>query len=259
MGDTQSYPAVIVTGGAQGIGAAIVRRFAREGYPVLVADIQGEVAEGLARELRDAGQTVASVAMDVRSKKENMNVGRVAEELLGSAPGILILCAGAQTFQFADQVTEEEWDFVQEVNSRGTFFGLQGASHYLADQGAVVAVSSIQARLAGPLYPHYSASKAAILSLVRSFAVAMAPRGIRVNAVAPGVIMTDLWHRADKEISALEGREPGSAKEERIARVPLKRAGTPEDVANSVFFLASPDASYITGETIHVCGGDVML
>lgn len=89
--------------------------------------------------------------------------------------------------------------------------------------------------------------------------MALAPQQIRVNAVAPGVIATDLWEKADREISQLLDLKPGAARAERISKVPLQRAGTPEDVAHSVYFLASSGASYITGETIHVCGGDVML
>src|SRR5690606_29022766 len=102
-------------------------------------------------------------------------------------------------------------------------------------------------------------SKAAVLSLVKSFAAALAPQGIRVNAVAPGIVDTPLWDRADATLSALKGQDAGEARKARIAAVPLQRAGTPADMAAATSFLLSPDASYITGECIHVCGGDVML
>jgi NAD(P)-dependent dehydrogenase (short-subunit alcohol dehydrogenase family) len=166
--------------------------------------------------------------------------------------------AGVQTFQKAVDVTVAEWDRVLDINARGTLLSIQAAATMPAGS-AIVAMASIQGRLGGPYYPHYSASKAAVLSLVKSFALALAGNGIRVNAVAPGIIDTPLWDEADRRLSALKGEEPGMARAERIAAVPLGRAGTPADVAAAVSFLLSDDASYITGECIHVCGGDVML
>ena len=251
--------AVIVTGGAGGIGRAIAARFLQAGYPVLIAGNNLEKLQETVQALARGDMPVRGHFTDVRVKSENFALGEVCEKELGVTAHTLVLCAGVQTFQRAELVTEEEWDYVQSVNSKGAFFGFQAAGSFLPEGGSVVAISSIQARLGGPLYPHYSASKAAMLSLVRSFSLALAPRGIRVNAVAPGVIATGLWEKADREISSLLSLKPGAARKDRISRVPLQRAGTPEDVAHSVYFLASSDASYITGETIHVCGGDVML
>lgn len=250
---------VIVTGGASGIGRGIVARFLEGGHPVLVADNnEGKLAETVETFSSSSSQVQGHV-MDVRDKDQNFALGSVCEAAFGAPARTLVLCAGVQTFQHAKDVTEEEWDYVQSVNSKGAFFGFQAAGDFLPEDSSVVAIASIQARLGGPLYPHYSASKAALLSLVRSFSLALAPQQIRVNAVAPGVIATDLWETADREISQLLSLKPGAARAERISKVPLQRAGTPEDVAHSVYFLASDGASYITGETIHVCGGDVML
>ena len=250
---------VIVTGGASGIGRGIAARFLEEGHSVLVADINKEKLAETLDGFSQWGSKVHGHVADVRSKEENQALGPACVSVFGEPADTLVLCAGVQTFQHASKVTEEEWDYVQSVNSKGAFFGLQAAGEFLPDGGSVVAISSIQARLGGPLYPHYSASKSALLSLVRSFSLALAPQKIRVNVVAPGVIATDLWDKADREISQLLNLPPGAAREERISKVPLQRAGTPEDVAHAVYFLASPGASYITGETIHVCGGDVML
>jgi NAD(P)-dependent dehydrogenase (short-subunit alcohol dehydrogenase family) len=171
----------------------------------------------------------------------------------------LVCNAGVQTFAGALDVVTDDWDRVLAINARGTFLGLQEAGRVMPDGAAIVSIASIQGRLAAPNYAHYAASKAAILSLTKSFAMVLAPRRIRVNSVAPGIIETPLWDEADRQLSRLQQAEPGVARAQRIAAVPLGRAGRPEDVAAAVSFLLSDDASYITGECIHVCGGDVML
>ncbi|WP_257790999.1 SDR family NAD(P)-dependent oxidoreductase [Mycetocola zhujimingii] len=253
----------VVTGGAQGIGEGIVRRLVADGARVLIADLQYDRAAALADELNAAGASAAAARVDVADKSSVDEIPSQVEDAFGAPFDLLVCNAGVQTFQHAVDVSAEEWDRVLDVNARGTLFSMQMAARAINTDPtsfpAIVAMASIQARLGSPYYPHYSASKAAVLSLVRSFAVTLAPRGIRVNAVAPGVIDTPLWAVADEKISALKGVAPGSARESRIAAVPLGRMGTPEDVAASTSFLASSDASYITGECIHVSGGDVML
>jgi NAD(P)-dependent dehydrogenase (short-subunit alcohol dehydrogenase family) len=126
-------------------------------------------------------------------------------------------------------------------------------------RGTIINMASIMGRNGHPLYPHYAASKAAIISLTKSFALALAPYGIRVNSVGPGIVDTALWAQMDTEWAELEGLKPGEPKAQRIEQVPLRRAGTPEDVANAVAFLATDQASYITGECIHSSGGSLML
>jgi NAD(P)-dependent dehydrogenase (short-subunit alcohol dehydrogenase family) len=241
--------AAVVTGAAQGIGAAIAARLASGGARVVVADIDLPGAEKTAAEI---GGDAEPMWLDVADPD---SVAR-----LGSLRFSLLVCnAGVQTFQRAVDVSVDEWDRVLDVNARGTMLTLQAGARAMRDGGSVVAVASIQGRLGAPYYPHYAASKAAVISLVKSFALALAPRGIRVNAVAPGIVDTPLWDLADENLSRLRGVEPGAARKERIAAVPLGRAGTPEDVAAATSFLLSADASYITGECLHVCGGDVML
>lgn len=253
----------VVTGGAQGIGEGIVRRLVEDGASVLIADLQEARATELARALSASGARAAAVGVDVADRSSVDEIPRAVEAAFGAPLDLLVCNAGVQTFQHAVDVSTEEWDRVVDVNARGTLYSLQMAAHAMdasaSPARSIVATASIQARLGSPYYPHYSASKAAVLSLVRSFALTLAPQGIRVNAVAPGVIDTPLWEVADRAISALRGVAPGSAREARIAAVPLGRMGTPEDVAASVAFLASDDAAYITGECLHVCGGDVML
>lgn len=253
----------VVTGGAQGIGEAIVRRLAEEGALVLIADRNIRGAETLASEL---GKAVRAVYTDVSDAESVHALPATTERAFGRTFDLFVSNAGIQTFQRGVDVTASEWDAVLDVNARGLLFCLQTAARSMipaspgsVDAPAFVTIASIQARLPGPYYPHYSASKAAALSLVRSFATELAPRGIRVNAVAPGIVATTLWDRADAALSELTGREPGAARQERINSVPLRRPGTPEDIAAAVAFLLSGDASYITGECIHVCGGDLMV
>jgi len=253
----------VVTGAAQGIGAGVADRLVADGARVLVADLNLELAQETAARL---GENAVAFRLDVADRASVDAIPAAAQEAFGAPMDLLVCNAGIQTWTNAVDVTTEEWDAILDVNARGILYCLQMASRAMpqatpgsAAAPAVVAMASIQGRLAGPFYPHYSASKAAVLSLVKSFAVALAPQGIRVNAVAPGIVDTPLWDRADAALSALKGQDAGEARVARIAAVPLQRPGNPADMAAATSFLLSPDASYITGECIHVCGGDVML
>lgn len=249
----------VVTGGAQGIGAGIVDRLSRDGARLVIADVNEAAATKLAALLRDRGADALGVGYDV---SEPMNHGALSarvEAEFGQPYRYFVCNAGVQTFARALDLTTDEWDRVMSVNARGTLLGLQEAGRVMPDGAAVVSIASIQGRLGAPNYAHYAASKASVLSLTKSFAVALAPRRIRVNSVAPGIIETPLWDVADEALTRLKQARPGVVRAQRIASVPLGRAGKPEDVGAAVSFLLSDDAAYITGECIHVCGGDVML
>lgn len=263
MSNRFQHRTAVVTGAAQGIGAGIAERLVSEGAKVLVADLDLDAAEATARRL---GESASACHLDVADRASVDALPEATQIAFGAAMTLLVCNAGVQTWTHAVDVTTAEWDACLDVNARGILYCLQMASRAMPqavpgspDAPAIVVMASIQGRLAGPYYPHYSASKAAVLSLVKSFAAALAPQGIRVNAVAPGIVDTPLWSRADTALSALTGRNAGEARAERVAAVPLQRAGTPADVAAAAAFLLSPDASYITGECVHVCGGDVML
>jgi NAD(P)-dependent dehydrogenase (short-subunit alcohol dehydrogenase family) len=150
---------------------------------------------------------------------------------------------------------------VLDTNVGGVFNVTRAVVPYMIMQraGRIINLSSVSASKGGRGQTNYAASKGAIEAFTRALAVELAPRNVLVNAVAPGVIETPLWDVADEKLSRLNGQQPGVARAQRIAAVPLGRAGTPEDVAAATSFLLSADASYITGETLHVCGGDVML
>jgi len=249
----------VVTGGAQGVGEGIATRLAQDGAHVVIADLNVTAASAAAARLAAEGWRADAVRLDIADPDSVAALGPAIRAVTDSPVNYFVANAGVQTFQRATELPVDEWDLVMTVNARGTMLSLQEAARLMPDGAAIVAIASIQGRVGAPFYPHYGASKAAILSLVKSFALALAPRRVRVNSVAPGIVATALWDQADLRLSALTGRAPGAARAERIASVPLGRAGSPEDVAAAVAFLLSDDASYITGECIHVCGGDVML
>ena len=168
-------------------------------------------------------------------------------------------------------MTEEDWDRVVDTNLKGTVFCMQAVGRQMIRQvppevaaagcgpdrsyGKIVNFSSISGRHGRSVQMAYAASKAAIISVTQSAALAFSPYNINVNAVCPGVVPTPMWEQIDRDRSRLMGAQPGEALKAFIDKVPLLRAGSPEDVAGAVAFLCSPDADYITGQTLNVDGG----
>lgn len=252
----------VVTGAAGGIGRAVAHRIASEGSAVLVTDVDAEGAEAVAKEICTSGGRAAALGVDVRDETQVRTIPGACLTDLGGPPSLFVSNAGYQTFASIGEIDEEQWRNVFDVNAHGSFLTMRMAADCLERHqltGTIVTIASIQARVGSVYYAHYSASKAAVLSLTKSFALSLAPRGSRVNCVAPGVIDTDLWAKADREMARMRGIPAGVPKRERIAQVPLGRGGTPADVAAAVAFLSSDDAAYVTGECLHVCGGDIML
>ncbi len=175
----------------------------------------------------------------------------------------------AQTRPFLE-LTEEDWDQVVDTNLKGTVFCMQAVGRQMVRQvpqevlvqgradcsyGKIVNFSSISGRRGRSVQMAYAASKAAIISVTQSAALAFGPYNINVNAVCPGVIPTPMWEQIDLDRARLMGARPGEAMKAFIEKVPLQRAGSPQDVAGAVAFLCSPDADYITGQTLNVDGG----
>lgn len=257
-----SQSIALVTGAGGGIGSAVALRLARDGAAVVAVDRDAAQLGPVVAAVRAAGGACAGVVADIARHGQVEELADAAEREFGRCADLVVANAGHQTFAPVESIPMAEWDDVMAVNARGTFMTLRAACARMVRTGvpgAAVAVASIQGRLGSLYYPHYSASKAAVINMTKSLALWAAPHGVRVNAVAPGIVETPLWERADRELAALRGVAPGVPRAERIARVPLKRAGRPEDVAGAVAFLLGEDASYITGECLHVCGGDVML
>ncbi len=258
----------IVTGAGQGIGRAIALRLAQQGADVAVVDINQANAEQSTRDIGAMGRRSLAVAFDLSSVAGIPAMMDRIEGELGPID-ILVNNAGlAQTRPFLE-ISEADWDRVIDVNEKGTFFCIQAAGARMLARvpaavrscgetdrsyGKIVNLSSISGRRGRSEQPHYAASKAAIISLTQSAALAFAPF-VNVNAIAPSIVATPMWEQIDRDRSRLAGRAPGHAMKSYTERIPLKRPGTVEDMAAAVAFLCSPDADYITGQCLNVDGG----
>jgi len=238
----------LVTGGARGIGKAIAGALAARGVGVAVADIDAEAAGATAMELEAAGAKALAVRMDVSSAEDVSRAVSEVKEHFGRLD-ILVNNAGITRDGLLMRMKEEDWDSVININLKSVFLCSREAVKVMAKQryGRIVNIASVVAFMGNPGQANYSASKAGIVGLTKTTAREYASRGITVNAVAPGFIMT-----------AMTDALPENVKEEMKRAIPLGSFGTPEDVAASVVFLASPEAGYITGQVIHVNGGMYM-
>lgn len=236
---------VVVTGGARGVGRAIARGLAERGAHVILADVDGGAARAAAAQLREEGLRVHAQAVDVADEDSVAVLADVAER-----DGRLVAWvnnAGVNGSANVADMSLEDFERLLRVNVVGCFLGTRAAARALgAGGGAIVNLSSISARVALPDNAHYGATKGAIESFSRHAAVDLAARGIRVNCVAPGSVRTAM--------TAGRYAQPGVLAA-RVARIPLGRVAEPEDVAGAVSFLCSPDAAYVTGQTIAVDGG----
>ena len=237
----------IVTGGAQGIGEACIRRFAREGAEVVVADIHDTRGAALASELGGL-----YVHCDVGVKTQ---VDALVAQTMETYGRIDVLVNNAGIFKAADflDVTEADFDEVLRINLKGSFLVGQAVAREMAKagKGSIVNMSSVNAVLTIPTISSYNVSKGGINQLTRVMALVLADKGVRVNAVAPGTIATELAYKA-----VLTSEE---AKTKVMSRTPMKRLGEPSEVADIVAYLASDAASYITGEIVVVDGGRMTL
>ena len=237
----------LVTGGAQGIGEACARRFAREGALPVIADIDDAHGQALARELG-----ALYVHCDVGDKAQ---VDAMVAQAVAAHGRIDVLVNNAGIFKAADflDITEADFDAVLRVNLKGAFLVAQAVARAMAQarRGSIVNMSSVNGVLAIPSIASYNVSKGGINQLTRVMALALADRGIRVNAVAPGTIATEL---AAKAVLTSE-----DAKARILSRTPLKRLGEPSEVADVVAWLASDAASYVTGEIVTIDGGRMAL
>lgn len=240
----------IVTGGARGIGKAIVRTFVREGAKVALVDIEEiKKLEALKKEAEKMGGEVITISCDItKSSDVNEMVGKV-QKAFGRVD-ILVNNAGIIRRGTIETVTEEDWDRVIAVNLKGTFNCCKAVVEFMKQQGygKIVNISSIAGKMGDiTSAPGYGPSKAGVDALTKTLARQLAPYGINVNAVSP--------HAIETEMSAQWSEE---RRKEIIASIPLGRLGKPEDVAEAVLFLASDEASFITGEILDVNGGVLM-
>lgn len=242
----------IVTGAAQGIGLGCAKCLLDDGAIVVLSDINEEKVKAAAADLASAGGRTLGIMCDVSSQEQVKALVAAAIDHFGTVD-IMVNNAAATSAAGALEITSDEFDRVMNVNLKGTLFGCQEAGKIMVEKGsgAIVNMSSMQAELAIPTRVPYGASKAAINQLTKIFALNLATKGVRVNAVAPGTILTDLTRG-----SVLSN--PQSYRNI-LSRTPMGRCGEPEEIGSVVSFLASKEASYITGQTIYVDGGRLTL
>lgn len=247
----------VVTGGARGIGAAIVAAYVAEGATVAIADLGKEDGEKLAASL---GAKAYFVPLDV-SRQDS--IAAMVETVVAKAGGIDILVNNAAVFDLAPivEVTEKSWDFLFDVNVKGLFFTLQSVARQMIAQGRggkIINMASQAGRRGEALVSVYCATKAAVISLTQSAGLDLIKHRINVNGIAPGVVDTPMWAEVDALFAKYEKRPLGEKKRLVGEAVPFGRMGRPEDHSGAAVFLASADADYVVAQTLNVDGGNWM-
>ena len=238
----------LVTGAARGIGQAIALRLAADGADLALADLKVEWLDETAQKVRALGRRAEAFAVNV-AEAPSVDAGVAAVLAAFGRVDILVNNAGITRDTLLLRMAEEDWDAVLDINLKGVFLMTKAVVKPMmrARSGAIVNVASVVGITGNPGQANYTSSKAGVIALTKTCAKEMGSRNIRVNAVAPGFIHT-----------AMTDKLPEPARDAMLRLIPLGRPGEPEDVANVVAFLAGPNAAYVNGQTIKVCGGMVM-
>lgn len=238
----------LVTGGAQGIGEAIAMTLAKEGASIAVLDVNLEKAQATAAAIKALGVDSEAFKCDVSNTKEvEETVDKVVDKF--KRIDILVNNAGITRDNLLIRMSEQEWDLVIAINLKGTFNFTKAVGRIMMKQrnGSIINVSSVIGLMGNAAQTNYAASKAGVIGITKSVGKELASRNVRVNAVCPGYIKTAMTDKLSEEVKA-----------KMLEFIPAKTMGTPQDVANSVLFLASDLSTYITGETIRIDGGMAM-
>ena len=237
----------VVTGARRGIGRAIALEMAKEGAKIVVSDIDLKECEAVCDEIRKLGSEAIAVKCDVTKKDE---VDEMMEKAVHKFGRIDIMAnnAGVYVAKPLEQTTEKDWDFVVGINLKGVFLCSNAAARYMIRQksGKIISTASIAGKVGFADSSAYCASKGGIISMTKELAMELAPYNINVNAVAPGVIATNMTKDMMDDEKAKQGL---------LMSIPLKRIGKPEDIAKAYVFLASQDSDYVTGHVLVVDGG----
>ena len=235
----------LVTGAARGIGKAVAMRFAEQGAAIALTDLViDELAEQTVAELEAYGVKVKAYASNAASFEESHEVVKQVVEEFGRID-ILVNNAGITKDGLMMRMSEAQWDAVINVNLKSAFNFIHAVTPVMARQrgGSIINMSSVVGVSGNAGQCNYSASKAGMIGLAKSIAKEMGPRGIRANCIAPGFIITEMTNKLPQEVRDAWAQQ-----------IPLRRGGTPEDVANVALFLASDLSSYVSGQVIHCCG-----
>jgi len=242
---------VLVIGGNSGIGRAAAEGYAAEGAHVVITGRDARSLEAVAKQLGGDALAIRADIADISSTDE---VVRQVRERHGRVD-VLFVNAGVGGFAPVPAVTPELWDQVHDVNLRGCFFAAQKVLPLMGKGGAIVFTGSIGSQLAAPANVVYAASKAGLRAVTRIFAVELVAQGIRVNMVSPGPTETPIIYRNP----GMDEKAADALRQMMIANTPMKRMGTPEEIARAVLFLSSDEASFITGVDLFVDGGVIEL
>ncbi|MCK5853552.1 3-oxoacyl-[acyl-carrier-protein] reductase [bacterium] len=244
----QDKKVAIVTGSARGIGKAIAAKLADSGISLVITDVMMDQAEKTAKELAEKGVETLAIKADVSNFKEVEDLFRKTIDKFGTVD-YLVNNAGITRDNLTIRMSESDWDLVLDINLKGSFLCAQQAAKIMMKKrsGSIVNISSVSGLLGTAGQANYASSKAGVIALTKTLARELGGRGITINAITPGFIITEMTEKL-----------PDDVKEGYLKQIPLKRGGTPEDIANAVNFLISPAASYITGTVINVSGGLVI-
>lgn len=251
--ETTSLKVAIVTGAGQGIGKAIARRLARDGFSVAIVDINADALAEVKKEIEGLGSQALALNADLTKVDEIKKV--IARSAAWGQLTVLVNNAGRVIITPFLDVSEEEWDAIMTLNLKTVFFATQFAARHMQAGARIVNLSSISGRSGRSDQAHYAAAKCGVISLTQSAALSFASQGITVNAVCPGVVDTPMTSGIHEIRAGALGITPAESLARMVAKIPLGRLETTDDVAGAVSFLCSPDAAYITGQSLNVDGG----
>lgn len=249
----------LITGAASGMGKAMALGYAKEGAHVVIADLNVDGAKAVVEEITAAGGSASAKALNVGNPDESK---AVVDDIVNEhgTLDILVNNAGIGLIKSVAETTPAEWDRIFAVNVKGLFFLTQAACVPMRAQrsGKIINMASIAGRRGEALVAAYCASKATVISITQSVAMDMAPYGVNVNAMAPGIVDTPYWKEVDKQFGDITGKAEGETFKDAAAGIPLGRTSVPGDIVPMAIFLAGPGSDYITAQTYNVEGGMVM-
>jgi acetoin reductase-like protein len=251
--DSSPLNVAVVTGAGQGIGRAIACRLATDGFSLVIADINEGALQEVKHELENLGAQALAIRADLAKLDEIQRVIDRASQW-GSLR-VLVNNAGRVMITPFLEISEQEWDAIMALNLKTVFFATQFAARHMQAGGRIVNLSSISGRSGRPDQAHYAAAKCAVISVTQSAALSFASQGITVNAICPGVVETPMTSGIHQIRAGALGITPEESLARMVAKIPLGYPAKTDDIAKVVSFLCSPDAAYITGQSLNVCGG----